>query len=74
MQTDVNIVFAFGAGLLSFISPCVLPLYSAFLSYITGLTLSEIQEERMSTRKTAMLHTLSQTFLFRFKTYDCSEI
>lgn len=64
MQTDVNIFFAFGAGLLSFISPCVLPLYPAFLSYITGLTISEIQSEHMTKRKTAMLHTLS--FLIGF--------
>lgn len=64
MQTDVNLVLAFGASLLSFLSPCVLPLYPAFLSYITGLTFSEIKEERMSTRKTAMLHTLS--FLIGF--------
>ncbi|MFJ7736203.1 cytochrome c biogenesis CcdA family protein [Lysinibacillus sp. NPDC097287] len=64
MQTDVNLFFAFGAGLLSFISPCVLPLYPAFLSYITGLTIGEIQEEHMAKRKTAVFHTLS--FLLGF--------
>ncbi|MGA3603338.1 cytochrome c biogenesis protein CcdA, partial [Lysinibacillus agricola] len=35
METDINVVLAFGAGFLSFISPGTLPLYPAFLSYIT---------------------------------------
>lgn len=35
-MSDLNIWLAFGAGLLSFISPCCLPIYPAFLSYITG--------------------------------------
>jgi cytochrome c-type biogenesis protein len=34
---------AFAAGLLSFISPCVLPLIPGYLSYISGLTLDEMQ-------------------------------
>jgi len=42
---EINIFLAFGAGFLSFISPCVLPLYPAFLSYITGMSVSEINEE-----------------------------
>lgn len=37
---DLNILLSFGAGILSFISPCCLPLYPAFLSYITGLSIS----------------------------------
>jgi cytochrome c-type biogenesis protein len=34
---------AFAAGLLSFVSPCVLPLIPGYLSYISGLTLDEMQ-------------------------------
>ena len=34
---------AFLAGLLSFVSPCVLPLIPGYLSYISGLTLDEMQ-------------------------------
>ena len=57
-MTEVNIFLAFGAGFLSFISPCVLPLFPAFLSYITGMSVSEInQENKMLTRK-SMLHTI----------------
>ncbi|MBW9317319.1 cytochrome c biogenesis protein CcdA, partial [Bacillus subtilis] len=36
---DVNYFLTFGAGFLSFISPCCLPLYPAFLSYITGVSM-----------------------------------
>jgi cytochrome c-type biogenesis protein len=34
---------AFGGGVLSFVSPCTLPLYPSFLSYITGISLHELQ-------------------------------
>lgn len=64
MNTDVNVIIAFGAGFLSFISPCTLPLYPAFLSYITGMTLDEIKNEKGMLRKRAILHTLS--FLLGF--------
>ncbi|ANC76966.1 cytochrome C biogenesis protein CcdA [Fictibacillus phosphorivorans] len=56
-MTDLNILLAFGAGLLSFISPCCLPLYPAFLSYITGISVQELKEENAMLRKTALLHT-----------------
>jgi cytochrome c-type biogenesis protein len=56
-MTDLNIWLAFGAGLLSFISPCCLPLYPAFLSYITGISVQELKEEQAMLRKRALLHT-----------------
>jgi len=55
---EINIFIAFGAGFLSFISPCVLPLYPAFLSYITGMSVSEIKEENTKMNKKALLHTI----------------
>lgn len=58
MGTDINIFLAFGAGFLSFISPCTLPLYPAFLSYITGMSLDELKSERGMMQKRAILHTL----------------
>ena len=36
-QADATVVAAFGAGLLSFVSPCVLPLVPGYLSTITGV-------------------------------------
>ena len=58
MATDLNIFFAFGAGFLSFISPCTLPLYPAFLSYITGMSLDDLQSDSKRMNKSGMLHTL----------------
>lgn len=58
MTSDINVLLAFGAGFLSFISPCTLPLYPAFLSYITGMSLGELQSEKGMMQKRAVLHTI----------------
>ncbi len=57
-MSDVNIFVALGAGFLSFISPCCLPLYPAFLSYITGMSVGEIKSENAMLQKRSLLHTL----------------
>ncbi|MFT8322519.1 MAG: cytochrome c biogenesis protein CcdA [Bacillus sp. (in: firmicutes)] len=57
-MSDVNIFLAIAAGFLSFISPCCLPLYPAFLSYITGVSLDELKENNGMTQKRAILHTI----------------
>jgi cytochrome c-type biogenesis protein len=49
MEENVTLLAAFGAGLLSFISPCVLPLIPGYLSYVSGLSLDELR----GTSKTA---------------------
>jgi cytochrome c-type biogenesis protein len=43
MEENVTLVAAFGAGLLSFVSPCVLPLIPGYLSYVSGLSLDEMR-------------------------------
>lgn len=55
---EVTLLLAFGAGLLSFISPCSLPLYPAFLSYITGMTVDELKNDRGILRRKALIHTV----------------
>lgn len=50
MQESVGIAAAFGAGILSFLSPCVLPLIPGYLSFITGYSAAELSEEGRSTR------------------------
>ncbi|WP_433750028.1 cytochrome c biogenesis CcdA family protein [Falsibacillus pallidus] len=57
-MSDVTIFLAFGAGFLSFISPCCLPLYPAFLSYITGMSVNELKTENAMLQKRSLLHTL----------------
>ena len=50
---------AFAAGLLSFLSPCVLPLIPAYFSFITGLSLDELTADRADIRKKVILSTLA---------------
>lgn len=57
-MTDISILLALGAGLLTFLSPCVFPLYPAFLSYITGMSVSEIQRGEIRGQHKAIFHTL----------------
>ncbi len=42
MQGSVGIAAAFAAGIVSFLSPCVLPLIPGYLSFITGYTTTEL--------------------------------
>lgn len=44
MEGSVTFLAAFAAGLLSFLSPCVLPLVPAYLGFITGMSLDEMKE------------------------------
>lgn len=57
-MADINIFLAFGAGFLSFISPCCLPLYPAFLSYITGVSVGELKSESGLVQKRSLIHTI----------------
>ena len=42
--TNISLVAAFSAGLLSFVSPCVLPLVPSYISNITGLSLEQLTD------------------------------
>ena len=41
-----ELIIAFGAGLISFLSPCVLPLIPGYISYISGNSLNELVEKK----------------------------
>ncbi len=45
------LLVAFGAGIFSFISPCVLPLIPAYISFISGITVDELEQEDPSRSK-----------------------
>jgi len=53
MEENVTLLAAFGAGLLSFISPCVLPLIPGYLSYVSGLSLDDLRAGTGSTANVA---------------------
>tara|TARA_Y100000814_G_scaffold221313_1_gene165507 strand:- start:753 stop:1460 length:708 start_codon:yes stop_codon:yes gene_type:complete len=42
----LELSIAFGAGLISFLSPCVLPLIPGYISYISGSSLNELMEKK----------------------------
>ena len=42
----IKLVIAFGAGFISFLSPCVLPIIPGYISYITGKNLDEIARDK----------------------------
>jgi len=44
--SGVSFAVAFAAGLLSFLSPCVLPLIPSYVGFLTGLTVEEMQRRR----------------------------
>lgn len=58
--SQISLFAAFSAGLLSFISPCVLPLVPSYLSYITGLSVENLakMEERDRFKSAIMLNAL----------------
>lgn len=62
MQQAANITYwiAFTAGILSFVSPCVLPLIPSYLTYITGLSFKQLDEEHPTAkvRMTVLLHSI----------------
>ena len=41
---EVSVLIAFSAGLLSFVSPCVLPLVPSYITYITGISFKDLSE------------------------------
>src|SRR5947209_19997492 len=45
--SGIGIPVAFGAGLISFLSPCVLPLVPGYISAISGVTPAEIRPRRV---------------------------
>ena len=55
---------AFSAGLLSFLSPCVLPLVPSYITFITGLGLEDVSRARRTTLVHALLFVLGFSFIF----------
>jgi cytochrome c-type biogenesis protein len=51
MSGNINIVIAFAAGVLSFLSPCVLPLIPSYLSLVGGVSVQELGDQRRQRSK-----------------------
>jgi cytochrome c-type biogenesis protein len=61
---SIGLAVAFGAGILSFLSPCVLPLVPSYVSFITGLSLEELGERRFAALTHALLFVSGFTLIF----------
>jgi cytochrome c-type biogenesis protein len=55
---NITFITAFGAGLLSFISPCVLPIVPGYLSFISGVSLEELQDKKSAAVRRVFLNSL----------------
>ena len=68
MKSDISVYAAFAAGLISFLSPCVLPLVPPYLVYLTGATIEHVQndEEEQASRRAVMMAAL--VFVLGFST------
>lgn len=69
MNIEVSLGAAFLAGLLSFLSPCVLPLVPPYLCYITGYSLEELAQGGEETRaRTGKVAAAAACFVLGFST------
>lgn len=61
MQSEqIGLLGAFAAGLLSFLSPCVLPLIPSYITYITGLSFADLHDQHPShkIRRKTLIHSM----------------
>jgi len=65
---DVGIIGAFLGGLLSFISPCVLPLVPPYLCYVGGLSLEELANSDKTVRSRGAILLSALAFVLGFTT------
>lgn len=65
MTEEISILAAFAAGLLSFLSPCVLPVATGHITYITGAIIEEeLEDERLFALKQTLGFVLGFTAVF----------
>jgi len=60
----IELFIAFGAGLISFLSPCVLPLIPGYISFISGASLNELLAKKKINLFPLILFTLGFSFVF----------
>jgi len=59
-----GVAISFTAGLLSFLSPCVLPLIPSYVTFITGLSLEDVQKARRAALVHSVLFVLGFSLIF----------
>jgi cytochrome c-type biogenesis protein len=66
MEVEVSFGLAFLAGLVSFLSPCVLPVVPSYVAFVSGLTLEEVRQGSGDARRSAVLHSVLFVLGFAF--------
>lgn len=61
---EVSIIIAFGAGVLSFFSPCILPLLPIYISFITGLSVDQLKQSNSKDLQRSSKRIFFETLLF----------
>lgn len=64
MEPSFGLAIAFSAGLLSFLSPCVLPLIPSYLTFITGMGFEDVSRSRSTTLVHALLFVVGFSLIF----------
>ena len=60
----IKLAFAFSAGFISFLTPCVLPIIPGYISYITGKNLNEIETDKKIVLVKTILFSLGFSLVF----------
>ena len=60
----IKLSLAFGAGFISFLSPCVLPIIPGYISYITGKNLNELDRDKRKVLIKTILFSLGFSSIF----------
>ena len=60
----IKLAFAFGAGFISFLTSCVLPIIPGYISYITGKNLNEIERDKKVVLVKTILFSLGFSLVF----------
>ena len=60
----IKLSFAFGAGFISFLTPCVLPIIPGYISYITGKNLNEIEQDKKNVLIKTILFSIGFSVVF----------
>ena len=60
----IKLTFAFGAGFISFLTPCVLPIIPGYISYITGKNLNEIDQDKRQVLIKTILFSIGFSTIF----------
>lgn len=68
MTSEISWLVAFSAGLLSFLSPCVLPIVPSFLCFVTGLSFSELAGPERTARHRRVAVWSALLFVLGFST------